>query len=114
QGETAECLCQGLKDVFHWIGGVPKRLVIDNATGAGRRIGEVVRLTELFQRFKAHYGFAVTFCNPRSGNEKGNVENKVGYFRRNILVPIPKTESLEHFNAQTLEECELDNCRDHY
>lgn len=114
QGETAECLCQGLKDIFHWIGGVPKRLVIDNATGAGRRIGEVVRLTELFQRFKAHYGFVVTFCNPRSGNEKGNVENKVGYFRRNLLVPIPKTESLEHFNAQTLEECELDHCREHY
>lgn len=29
-------------------------------------------------------------------------------------MPIPKTESLEHFNAQVLEECELDNCRDHY
>lgn len=113
-GETAECLCQGLKDIFHYIGGVPQRVVIDNATGAGRRMGEVIRLTELFQRFKAHYGFSLTFCNPRSGNEKGNVENKVGYFRRNILVPIPKTESLEHFNAQVLEECELDNCRDHY
>ena len=113
-GETAECLCQGLKDIFHYIGGVPQRVVIDNATGAGRRMGEVIRLTELFQRFKAHYGFSLTFCNPRSGNEKGNVENKVGYFRRNILVPIPKTESLERFNAQVLEECELDNCRDHY
>ena len=64
-----------MKDIFHWIGGVPRRLVIDNATGAGRRIGEVVRLTELFQLFKAHYGFVVTFCNPRSGNEKGNVKN---------------------------------------
>ena len=40
-GETAECLCQGLKDIFHYIGGVPQRVVIDNATGAGRRMGEV-------------------------------------------------------------------------
>lgn len=29
QGETAECPCQGLKDIFHWIGGVPRRLVIE-------------------------------------------------------------------------------------
>ena len=48
--ETAECLCQGLKNIFHYIGGVPWLMVIDNATGAGQRMGEVIRLTELFQR----------------------------------------------------------------
>lgn len=46
-GETAECVCQGLQDIFEYIGGVPTRLIFDNATGVGRRIGEQVRLTEL-------------------------------------------------------------------
>jgi len=113
-GETAECLCQGLMDIFQHVGGVPRRLIIDNATGAGRRIGELVRLTQLFKRFQAHFGFEVTFCNPASGHEKGNVENKVGYVRRNYLVPIPSAASLQEWNTELLELCNLDNAREHY
>jgi transposase len=113
-GETAECLCQGLMDIFKYVGGVPKRLVIDNATGAGRRIGEVVRLTQLFKRFQSHFGFEVSFCNPASGHEKGNVENKVGYVRRNYFVPLPSAPSLLEWNTELFEMCELDNLREHY
>lgn len=36
-GENAECLCHGLVEVFGHIGGVPPVIVMDNATGAGRR-----------------------------------------------------------------------------
>ena len=36
-GENAECLCHGLIEVFEHIGGVPPVIVMDNATGAGRR-----------------------------------------------------------------------------
>ena len=71
-GETAECAVQGLVDIFQHIGGVPRRVVFDNATGVGRRVGEAVRLTELFHRCQAHYGFEVTFCNPYAGYDKGN------------------------------------------
>ncbi|WP_127589296.1 IS21 family transposase [Paenibacillus koleovorans] len=113
-GETAECLCQGLMDVFQHVGGVPQRLVLDNATGAGRRIGETVKLTQLFQRFQAHFGFEVTFCNPASGHEKGNVENKVGYVRRNYFVPLPSAPSLVEWNTELLHLCDLDNLREHY
>ena len=28
-GETAECVCQGLKDIIHHLGGVPRRIVFD-------------------------------------------------------------------------------------
>lgn len=35
--------------------------VIDNATAAGRRMGDVVRLTQLFKRFQSHFGFELTF-----------------------------------------------------
>lgn len=36
-GENADCLCHGLVEVFEHIGGVPPVIVMDNATGAGRR-----------------------------------------------------------------------------
>ena len=45
-------------------------LIFDNATGVGRRIGDVIHETELFSRFRAHYHFRVRFCNPYSGWEK--------------------------------------------
>ena len=113
-GETAECLCQGLMDIFKYIRGVPRRLVLDNATGAGRRMGDVIRLTQLFKRFQAHFGFELTFCNPASGHEKGNVENKVGFVRRNFFVPMPSVASMADWNQELIELCDLDNAREHY
>ena len=47
-GETSECVCQGLADIFAHVGGVPLRIVLDNATGAGRRVGKAVTEAELF------------------------------------------------------------------
>jgi len=114
QGETAECVAQGLKDIFHHIGGVPLRIVFDNASGIGRRVGEKVTMSQMFLRFKCHYGFSVSFCNPASGNEKGNVENKVGYVRRNFFVPIPVVEDLQAWNQRLLALVERDFERQHY
>lgn len=89
RGENAECVCQGIRNVFEHIGGVFLLAIFDNASGVGKRIGEVLRLSELFSRFRMHYGFLVRFCNPHSGHEKGNVEVNVGYVRRNLFVPPP-------------------------
>ena len=47
-GETSECVCQGLQDIFEFIGGVPPLLIFDNATGVGRRIGDAIHDSELF------------------------------------------------------------------
>jgi transposase len=102
-GENAECVCQGLKDMFSYIGGVPRLIIFDNATGVGRRVGEVVREAKLFRQFRAHYGFSVRFCNPNSGHEKGNVENKVGYTRRNMFVPVPAFDDVQAFNTELLD-----------
>ncbi len=114
RGETAECVAQGLRDVFHHLGGVPLRIVFDNASGIGRRVGEKITMSDLFLRFKCHYGFSVSFCNPASGNEKGNVENKVGYARRNFFVPIPVVGDLQAWNGKLLTELEGDFERQHY
>lgn len=113
-GETAECVCQGLEDIFHHIGGVPRRIVFDNASGVGRRGRDKTSLTDLFLRFKCHYGFSVSFCNPEAGHEKGHVENKVGYLRRNFLVPMPEVGDLESWNRELLGQVEKDFDRPHY
>ena len=113
-GETAECVAQGLQDIFREIGGVPSRIVFDNATGVGRRIQQHITLNQLFLRFKCHYGFSVTFCNPNAGHEKGNVENKIGYTRRTFFVPLPVVDQLVDWNAELLKKARQDHERKHY
>ncbi|HOI98980.1 MAG TPA: hypothetical protein PL118_05100 [Rectinema sp.] len=113
-GESSECVCQGLKDIFSHIGGVPLRIVVDNGTGIGRRIQDKVSYSELFLRFKCHYGFSVSFCNVNAGHEKGNVENKIGYTRRNFFVPMPEVESVDGFNEELFRRAEEDHEREHY
>lgn len=114
EGETAECVAQGLQDIFGYLGGVPRRIVFDNATGVGRKIQQHVALNQLFLRFKCHYGFSVSFCNPNAGHEKGNVENKIGYTRRNFFVPMPVVDHLADWNAQFLKKATQDHERNHY
>jgi len=114
RGETAECVCQGLMDIFNYIGGVPKLLVFDNATGVGRRVMDKIHETELFSRFRAHYGFQIRFCNPYAGHEKGNVENKVGMTRRNLFVPVPTYHDIEEYNRTLLGKHEKKAAEAHY
>jgi len=113
-GETGECVCQGLKDIFTYIGGVPWVIVFDNATGVGRRVGTVIHESKLFQQLRAHYRFSVRFCNPHSGHEKGNVESKIGYTRRNIFVPEPAFDDVETFNRELLDRHALKAEQMHY
>lgn len=113
-GETAECVCQGLKDVFEFMKGVPRRCIFDNATGIGRRICEEIHLTDLFGRFCIHYGFDADFCNPYSGNEKGCVENKVGTFRSNLLVPVPEFKDIAAYNRELLDRSYKAGDKAHY
>ena len=87
-GENCQCVCQCLKDMFEYMGCVPVRIVFDNATGIGKRIQDELQEHEAFTRFRLHYGFEATFTNPYAGQEKGSVENAVGTFRRNRLVPL--------------------------
>jgi len=61
-----------------------------------------------------HYRFEAAFCNVNARHEKGNVEGKVGYHRRNMLVPIPRFQKLKEFNKDLLKQCEQDSARDHY
>ena len=115
-GENTECLLEGLKNIFEHIGGVPPEIWFDNATTmvAGVPKDGERKLTERFMRFKEHYGFTAIFCNLDAGNEKGSVEGKVGYHRRNMLVPIPRFESLGEYNRYLLTLADADASRVHY
>ena len=116
KGQNQECLLTGLQRIFERMRCVPTRIWFDNLSSAVvsiRAKGERT-LTESFQRFALHYGFEKTFCNPNSGHEKGNVENKVGYTRRNFFVPVPSFESLGEFNDRLFAMAEKDWQRKHY
>jgi len=91
--------------IFSYIGGVPRRLIFDNATGVGRKIAGTVRTSALFASFAAHCGFEYVFCNPDAGHEKGAVENKVGALRRSLFVPLPRFSDFRAFNARLLDRC---------
>lgn len=114
--QNQECLLAGLQRIFYHIGGVPLRLRCDNMTTAVAQVLEGTEriLTDGFCRFKLHHRFETDFCNPASGNEKGNVENKVGYDRRNMLVPVPVIEDFATFNEDLLARCDADHKREHY
>src|SRR5262249_11811270 len=43
--------------------------------------------------------------NPARGNEKGGVENELGWYRRNFLVPVPEAGDLAGLNGLLLEKC---------
>ena len=116
KGENQQCLFEGLISIFVYIGGVPTRLWFDNAStmvihilkNGGRD------LTDDFLRFMEHYRFEAAFCSANAGHEKGNVEGKVGYHRRNLLVPVPRISDLVTFNQQLLLRCDEDAEREHY
>lgn len=114
--QRSECMCDGLAGIFGQIGRAPATLVLDNATEAGRMVRGEVTESRLFSLFRAHYRCASRYRNPHSGNEKGSVENAVGFIRRNLLVPVPSAASLAELNAAIAAGCERLNaasrCRD--
>ena len=115
-GENMECLLESMKAIFEHIGGVPTEIWFDNTRTIVTKIirGGGREVTERFTRFQEHYGFRPVFCNPDAGNEKGGAETKVGYGRRNLMVPLPRFLSLAQYNKQLLMDCDADLEREHY
>jgi transposase len=114
--ENQQCFLYGLRRLFEKSGGVPKSIWFDNLSSAVVQIEkECVRIvTEDFSRLRSHYSFESVFCNPGKGNEKGNVENKCGYTRRNFLVPIPVFNSFEELEKELDKRLIEDQDREHY
>lgn len=104
--QNAESFLEAQQKMFDHFGGVPRRLIFDNGkVGVKEGFGLHAIAQDYYRMFAAHYVFATDFCNIASGNEKGLVENLVGYGRSNFLVPVPKVDSMDALNALLLEGC---------
>ncbi len=70
-GETTECVCHGLLQVFGHMGMAPRALVFDNATGVGHRNADgTVTQTRLFSLFSAHHGCRDQVLQPVRGPQE--------------------------------------------
>lgn len=117
KSETMEAVCDSLEKIFEHIGKTPSCIWFDQMAAAALRQKDdsgKVMANPRFQKFALHHGFKINFCNPNSGNEKGSVENKVGYFRNNLFIPEPSVHDIEQFNRKLLRSCDEDNQREHY
>jgi transposase len=80
--EQEEPLVRGLLDAFEAFGGVPLVTVWDNPkTVVVSRKGELIVWNAIFGQVALDYRFAPELCWPRSGQQKGAVENLVGWVK---------------------------------
>lgn len=110
--ERQEAFFDGHRVAFEFWGGVPGVISYDNLTTAVKKVlmGRDRIEQDAFIALRTHYLFDSHFCTPASGNEKGSVENLVGYARRNFLVPVPEVRSLGELNDILRTAC-LENRR---
>jgi transposase len=92
-----ECHLQG----FSYLGGTPGRMRYDNLKPAVQKIlrGKNRQEQAAWVAFRSHFLFESEYVTPGKGQEKGGVENLVGYVRRNFLVPPPEFDDYEALNA---------------
>ena len=105
--QNSESFLDALVQTFEYFGGVPRRVIFDNAKVAVKDgFGANAKATDSYAALAAHYGFSPVFCNIASGNEKGLVEGLVGFSRRNFCVPVPRVESMSALNILLRQNCE--------
>ncbi|MDI6709905.1 MAG: hypothetical protein QME76_04355 [Bacillota bacterium] len=82
-------------------------LTSDNLRQAVRRVleGRNRQEQDAYRSFRTHYLVESNFYHPGAANEKGSVENLVGFAQRNIIGPRAEAASWEEFNALLWERC---------
>jgi transposase len=79
---------EGLAGAFRHFGGVPRRLLLDNAgalvVGRDREAG-TARLHPAFDAFCRDWSVEARVCQPYRARTKGKTESGVGYVKRNAL-----------------------------
>ena len=111
--QKQEAFFAGHVAAFSFFEGVPQRISYDNLKTAVKEIlrGRNRVEQEAFLRFRGHYLFQSHFCTPGAGNEKGQVEHSVGYYRRRFLVPLPDVADFTELNTFLWEQCLADDTR---
>jgi transposase len=99
--QSMECFLNAHRNALEYFGASPRRIMHDNLKTAvlERRPGEDPRFNPQYLDFAAHYGFKPVACNVARGNEKGRVENAIGYIQKNLLNGL-EIHSLAALNAE--------------
>lgn len=85
--QTMEHFLACHQHAFDFFGGIPHKIMVDNLKSAvlKRAVGGAPVLNPKYLDFATHHGFTIAPCNVGKGNEKGRVENGVGYVKKNFL-----------------------------
>ena len=84
--QTTETICHSLVEAFCYFGGMPLLAVFDNPrTIVIRRQGAKVTWQETFAQFSAECGFSPMVTWPYHPQEKGSVENLVGFVKSSLF-----------------------------
>lgn len=113
--QTQQAFLEGHAEAFSHFAGVFPRVRYDNLKAAVKRVLQGRRRLEQdrFVAMRSHYIFGSEFCQPglEGAPEKGGVENGVGRFRRNRLVPILQVTDFDDLNRQLRDACAKDDAR---
>ncbi len=95
-----------LERCFRFFKGIFARVIFDNDTVLIKDCSKGKHVeTNFSMGLCEHYGFKSEFCNPASGNEKGSVENAVGFSRRNYLPGCPDYDNFNTVNEELEQRC---------
>ena len=85
---------------FEFFGGIPKKLIIDNAKCAiTRACYHDPAVQRSYATCAEGYGFIISPCPPRDPKKKGRVESGVKYVKKNFM-PLREFRSLSDGNEQ--------------
>lgn len=101
---------------FNFFGGVSKRITYDNLTIAIKKVLFSTDREEQAQmiHFKNYYGFETNYCNVAKANEKGSVENAVGFGKRRYLDPSCIFSDFEQLRTYLVERAHHELTMIHY
>ena len=109
--EKVEPLIRALLKAFESFGGVPLRAVFDNPkTIVIGRTNGVIEWNATFVHVPVDYGFGVELCWPRRANQKGSVENLVGWVKGSFF-KVRRFHDREDLESQLIAWLEEVNLR---
>jgi transposase len=105
--ETQEMVFDAHDHAFRFFGGACRRGIYDNMRTAVDAVfvGKERQFNRRFLQLCAHYLIEPTACTPRSGWEKGQVENQVGTSRERLFTPRLRFPGYSELNGWLEARC---------
>ncbi len=93
-GQSQEQWLACHEHAFDYLGGIPAEIMVDNCKTAvlAHPAGAAPVFNPTYLDFARHYGFTIKACAPRRPQQKGRVENGVGYIKKNFLAGLELTD----------------------